>query len=150
MKVKKLKGFLEKEGIDANFYEFSESTLTVDDAARQLDVGSEKIVKSLVFKDEDNKPIIAIVPGNKEVDEDKLAAVYGKEVGIAKAREVEDFTGYKIGEVPPVNHNLPTFVDSEVAGYDRVIAGGGSTHTLVELNPEDVIETTDAEIADLV
>lgn len=149
MKVKRLKKFLERKGIEADFYEFSGSTLTVDDAARQLDVNSERIVKSLVFKDEDNNPLLAIVPGDKQVNEEKLSTAYGGEVSIAKAREVEDFTGYKIGEVPPVNHDLPTFVDSEVADYDTIIAGGGSTHTLVELSPEDIIEINDAEISDL-
>ncbi|KXB07687.1 hypothetical protein AKJ51_00625 [candidate division MSBL1 archaeon SCGC-AAA382A20] len=135
--------------MEADFYKLSGSTLTVDDAVKQLDVSPDRIVKSLVFKDEDNNPLLAIVPGDKQVDEDKLSAACDKEVSMAKAREVEEFTGYKIGEVPPVDHNLSTFVDSKIVEFDTVIAGGGSTHTLVELSPRDIIETTEAEIVDL-
>lgn len=146
MKVKRLKNFLEKENIEANFFEFSEPTLTVEDAARQLEVKPEKIVKSVVFKDKKENPLISVVSGNTEVDEEKLAKIHGSEVNIAKAREVEDFLGYKVGEVPPIGHDLKTFVDSKVMEFDKVIAGGGSTHTLVELSPNDIVEVTDAEI----
>ncbi len=149
LKVKRLKNFLEKENIDASFFEFSEPTLTVEDAARQLEVESEKIVKSLVFKDEKNNPLLAIVSGNTEVDPEKLSEICGSDVNIAKAREVEEFSGYKVGEVPPVSHGLKTFVDSKVIEFDKIIAGGGSTHTLVELSPEDIIEVTSAEIEDI-
>lgn len=149
MKVKELKDFLEEKGIEADFYEFSESTLTVDDAAKQLDIEPKRIVKSLVFKDEDSTPLLAIISGVKEVDEDKLSNAYGSEVKMAKAREVEEFTGYKIGEVPPVSHGLTTFVDSEVTDFDTVIAGGGSTRTLIELNPQDIVEATNAKEVDL-
>lgn len=149
MKVKELKDFLEEKGIETDFYEFSESTLTVDDAAEQLDIEPKRIVKSLVFKDEEGNPLLAIVSGVKKVNEDKLSEAHGSKVKMAKAREVENFTGYKIGEVPPVAHGLTTFVDSEVTDFDTVIAGGGSTRTLVELDPKDIVEVTDAEQVDL-
>ncbi len=146
MKVERLKNFLERENIEYNFFEFSEPTLTVEDAARQLEVEPEEIVKSVVFKDEEDTPLISVVPGNTEVDEEKLAKIHGSKVKIAKAREVEEFLDYKVGEVPPVGHDLKTFVDSKVMEFDKVIAGGGSTHTLVELFPDDIVEVTDAKI----
>lgn len=145
MKVEELKNFLERKNIDSNFFEFSEPTLTVEDSARQLEVEPKKIVKSLVFKDEKNNPILAIVPGNAEADEEKLSEIHGSKISIAKAREVEEFSGYKVGEVPPVSHGLKTFIDSKIMEFDKVIAGGGSTHTLVELSPKDIVEVTEAE-----
>lgn len=149
MTVEELKNFLERKNIDSNFFEFSEPTLTVEDAARQLEVEPKKIVKSLVFKDKKNNPILAIVPGNAEADEEKLSEIHGQKINIAKAREVEEFSGYKVGEVPPVSHGLKTFIDSKIMEFDKVIAGGGSTHTLVELSPEDIVEVTEAEIGQI-
>lgn len=149
MDVEDLKQFLDREGIEAEFYEFSEPTLSVEDSARQLGIDPEEIVKSLVFKDEDHSPLLAIVSGIRQVDESKLSKAYGSKVTMAKAREVENFTGYKIGEVPPVNHELETFADSEIVEFDTVVAGGGSTHTLVKLDPQDIIRITDAELVDI-
>lgn len=149
MNVKDLKNTLDEKGVEAKFYEFSEPTLSVEDSARQLEVDPKRIVKSLVFKDEKKSPLLAIVPGVKRVDEEKLSKAKGSKVKIAKAREVEEFTGYKIGEVPPINPGVETYVDSEITSFDTVIAGGGSTHTLVEIDPQDIIRVTDAEIADI-
>lgn len=148
-KVKDLKKFLEENGVKNKFHEFSESTLTVEHSSERLGVDPEIIVKSLVFKDGDGNPLLAVVSGENRADEDKLSEVHGSEVKIAKAREVEDFTGYKIGEVPPLIPNLKTYLDSEIFDFDRVIAGGGSTHTLVELNPKDILRLADAEIAEI-
>lgn len=147
--MKKLKRFLKENEVNAKFYEFSEPTLTVEDSARQLEVKPEKIVKSLVFKDQENNPLLAIVSGNKEVDENKLSKVQESGIQMAKAREVEQFTGYKVGEVPPINHGLKTYMDEKILNFDTVIAGGGSTHTLIEIDPYDIKQITDAELADI-
>lgn len=149
MKVNELKNFLKENGINAEFYEFSEPTLTVEDSARQLDIKPERIVKSLVFKDRENNPLLAIVSGSREVDEDKLSEAHGSKVQLVKAREVEQFTGYKIGEVPPINHGLKTYVDEDILSFDRVVAGGGSTHTLIEIDPADIRKITNAETVDI-
>lgn len=149
MGVRDLKTFAKKRGIEVEFYEFSEPTLSVEDSARQLDVGPERIVKSLVFKDEGDRPLLAIVSGPYRVDVKKLSEKHGSEVNMAKAREVENFTGYKIGEVPPVSHGLETFLDSNVTGFSTVYAGGGSTHTLIEIDPEDIVKVTNATCADI-
>ncbi len=145
MNKQKLKKFLKREDIEVEFFEFSEPTLTVEDSASQLDVEPNRIVKSLVFKDEKGQLILAIVPGNVKVDVEKLSEIHGFEVTMAKAREVEDLTGYKVGEVPPVGHGLKTYIDSEIKGFEEVIGGGGSTHTLMKISPEEIIKVTDSE-----
>ncbi len=149
MGVKELKNFLKKKGIEADFYEFSEPTLSVEDSARQLEISPNRIVKSLIFKDRNDNPVLAIISGNKRVDENILSKAHGSEVRMAKAREVENFTGYKIGEVPPVSHDIKTFMDTGITDYETVIAGGGSTHTLIELDPEDIVDVTGAELVDI-
>jgi Cys-tRNA(Pro) deacylase len=150
MKKVELKEYLEKKEVEAKFYEFHEHTITVDAAVRQLNITADKIVKSIVFIDQDGKPLLAIVSGDKRVDEKKLAqASNSKQVRIAKAREVEKFTGYKIGELPPVGHSLRTFVDSKVMSFDKVIGGGGSTHTLIEISPNDIVKLTNAKVCDI-
>jgi prolyl-tRNA editing enzyme YbaK/EbsC (Cys-tRNA(Pro) deacylase) len=103
-----------------------------------------------VFVDEAGEPMVAIVRGDMRVDERKLReASTASAIRIAKAREVERFTGYKIGEVPPVGHGLRTFVDQKVMALEKAYAGGGSTHTLLEISPEAIARLSKAETAEI-
>ncbi len=147
--MEKLESYLEDKGIEAEFHEFSESTLTVDDSAELLDIEPDRIVKSLVFKDEEDEFLMAIVPGNSRVDESKLSEVHGFEVKMAKAREVENRIGYKIGEVPPVSHGLKTYIDEASVEYETVVAGGGSTHVLMEFSSDNIKELNDSVVCDI-
>lgn len=147
--VEELKNFVEKKEIKVNFYEFSKPVLSVESSAEELNVDPERIVKSLVFVDEEGTPLLVIVTGDRRVDEKRLSEVYGRDVRLAKAREVEEFSGYKIGEVPPVGLALKTFVDSKVMDFDTVVAGGGSTHTLMEIGSADIVEVNMAKVVDI-
>lgn len=149
MSVERIRNYLKEKEIDFEFYEFSESTLTVKDSAEQLDIDPKRIVKSLVFKDEDGSPILVVVSGNKRVDEDRLSEIHGSSVSMAKPKEVERYTGYRVGGVPPVSHGLKTFVDLDVVDYETVIAGGGSSGALVKIDPRDIIRVTSAELVDV-
>jgi len=149
LKKQELKNFLEEKGVEAEFLEFSEPTLTVEESASQLDEEPDKIVKSLVFKDKKGDLILAIVSGSLKVNEEKLTKLHGSKVKMAKAREVEDLTGYKVGEVPPVGHGLKTYVDSSLEEFDKVIGGGASTHTLMKISPKEIIRLTESEVCQI-
>jgi Cys-tRNA(Pro) deacylase len=144
-----LRRFLEGEGVWHLFHKFPEHTATVEAAARQLGTSPERVIKTLVVVSEGGEPLIAIIPGDKKLDLSKLSAVVGGGVRMAKAREVERFTGYSVGALPPVGHGLRTYVDKGVLKYERVVGGGGSTHTLIELRSEDLVKLTKAVISDI-
>jgi Cys-tRNA(Pro) deacylase len=150
MEADKLKKYLDEKKIEVKFYEFKEHTITVEAATKQLNINSNEIVKSILFVNQDGNPILAIVTGDKRVNEKKLAEASNSEkVRIAKAREVEIFTGYKIGGLPPVGHNLKTFIDKKVMNMVKVVGGGGSIHTLMEIKPSDIVKLTNATICDI-
>jgi len=147
-----LRNYLKKAGVYAKFLRFREHTRTVDAAARQLGVCREKIVKSLLFIDDRGLPVLAIVTGDRRVDEAKLAvACNAKNVRRATPSEVKFFTGYEVGAVPPIGHKtkIKTIIDEEVFKFDRVIGGGGDVNTLLEISPLDIKKLTDGEIRDI-
>lgn len=145
----KLKRHVKEKGIKAKFLEFSEPVLSVKDSADELGVGPERIAKSLVFVDEKKTPILAIVGGDRRVNERRLSKDHGSKVRMAKAREVEKYTGYKVGEVPPIGLGLKTFVDRGLINFDTIIAGGGTTRTLIEMSPKNIVKANKARIVDL-
>lgn len=144
-KVEELRTYLESINVWFRVFELPEHTMTVDAAARQLSISPEKIIKTLVFVNEKEEPLIAIVCGNKRVNLDKLAKVFG----CSKVREVEKFTGYPVGALPPVGHGIRTFIDREVLRCGKVVGGGGTTHTLMEIRSEDVVRLSSATICDI-
>lgn len=147
-----LRKHLESMGVNAVFLRFEEHTMTVDAAARQLGVSRERIIKSLLFVDDDGLPVLAIVTGDKRVDEAKLAAACNaKNVRRATLEEVKSFTGYDVGAVPPVGHKsmIRTIMDKKVLQFDRVIGGGGDVNMLLEVSPSDIRRLTNSQIKDI-
>jgi len=144
-----LRVLLESEGVWHCFHEFPEHTATVEAATKQLGTSPERIIKTLVVISESGEPLIVIIPGDKKLDLSKFSAVVGSRVRMAKAREVEKITGYSVGALPPVGHGLMTYMDKDVLKHERVVGGGGSTHTLIELRTEDLVKLTKAVINDI-
>ncbi|MBS7635214.1 YbaK/EbsC family protein [Candidatus Bathyarchaeota archaeon] len=147
-----LKKRLESIGVNAVFLRFEEHTMTVDAAAKQLGVSRERIIKSLLFVDDAGLPVLAIVTGDKRVDEAKLAAACNaKNVRRATPEEVKRFTGYNVGAVPPVGHErtIRTIIDEKVLQFDRVIGGGGDVNMLLEISPSDIRRLTNSQIKNI-
>lgn len=147
-----LRRHLESMRVDAVFLRFEEHTMTVDAAARQLGVSRERIIKSLLFVDDAGLPVLAIVTGDKRVDEAKLAAACNaKNVRRATPEEVKSFTGYDVGAVPPVGHKsmIRTIIDESVLQFDRVIGGGGDVNMLLEISPSDIRRLTNSQIKNI-
>jgi len=152
MSREELENFIRKEGIDARILTFKEHTMTVESAERQLKVAREKIVKTVLFVDEKGVPVLAIVTGDKRVDEAKLAAACGaKNLRITRPSSVKHLTGYEAGALPPIGHkrDIKTFIDPKVMVFNKVYGGGGAVNSLLEINPQDIRKLTNAEVADI-
>jgi Cys-tRNA(Pro) deacylase len=147
-----LKKYLKKMGVSARFFSFEEHTMTVDAAIKRLGVSREKIIKSMVFIDEEGLPVLGIVTGEKRVSEKKIAiACKAKKVKRANSAQVKEFTGYDVGAVPPVGHKtqIRTFIDEKVMSFNKVIGGGGEINKLLEISPAEIKRLTMGEVKDI-
>ena len=115
-----------------------------------LGVKPENIIKSLVFIVNESEPLLVIVDGKSKASLEKLKNIFGN-VRMAKPKEVEEITGYKIGEVPPVGIPIKTVVDKKVKVLEKefVIGGGGSITRLSKLSPKKIVEFQKAEVLDV-
>lgn len=147
-----LEEYLKRIGVSAKFFRFEEHTMTVDAAVNRLGVSREKIIKSILFMDDSDLPVLGIVTGDKRVSEKKLAMVCrAKKVRRANSGEVKEFTGYGVGAVPPVGHKMQirTFIDEKVMSFDKVVGGGGEINTLLELSPFEIKRLMNGEVKDI-
>ena len=90
---------LQKEVVD------TPATTTIEDLASFLDVKESKILKSVLFVADGNKPILAIVRGDHEVNEIKVRMAVGAEtIETASEAHIEDLFGnIPVGYVGPVD-----------------------------------------------
>ncbi len=130
---------------------FVEHTRTADDAARAIGVQVAQIVKSLVFL-ADGSPVVALVGGDRRLDEAKLATAAGSSsTRRATADQVRDATGYPIGGIPPFGHTsrLPTFVDGELLAHGEVWAAAGTPNVNFAIAPPELVRVTRGLVCDV-
>lgn len=139
----------EERGLTIEPRSFPEGTKTADDAARAIGVQVGQIVKSLVFL-VDGRPTMALVAGDRRLDQGRLAAAAGgRDVERPDADAVRRATGFPIGGVPPIGHDLPVFVDESLFRFDVVWAAAGTWTDVFAVAPGDLLRATGGQRADL-
>jgi len=122
------------EGLDVDVRVFPEGTKTAGDAARAVGCDVAAIVKSLVFM-VDDEPVVALVPGDRRLDLEKLAeAAGGSGSRRASLDEVRAATGYAAGGTPPFGHGCRVFADPELNRHDPVWAAAGTPTTVFPIS----------------
>jgi Cys-tRNA(Pro) deacylase len=148
-----LQRFIEANQIEATIITLDAHTSTVRDAARELGVANDQIIKSLVFAIQD-KPLLVINNGLARVDRRKLAVFLGvgrKRVKFADAEQVLAITGYVVGSMPPFGHRqkLRTLIDPAVVEMDLIFGGGGDIDAMMRLTPAELLRVTGAEMLEV-
>ena len=101
---------------------------TIEEVSKFLNVTEKDVVKTLVYIDmsgEENVPVIALVRGDRELNEIKLVnalKIAEHELRLATYDEILA-AGLVEGFAGPVGVNVKTFVDEEVAKMKNIIVG---------------------------
>jgi len=128
---------------------FPDGTKTAADAAAAIGVEVGQIVKSLVFL-VDGRPTMALVAGDNRLDEAKLAtAAGGSHVERPDGDAVRAATGFPIGGVPPLGHDLPIYVDEDLLRYDEVWAAAGTWTDVFPVAPGELVRVTGGTVCSL-
>lgn len=143
--------FLRQNKIDFEFIE-KKSTHHASEASQATDIPLSKIIKTLVFVDQDLKPLVAIVRADCTVSRHKLESCSrSRSVRIASNDLAERVTGYPAGGIPPVGHKkkVPVYFDSQVLKNEYIWCGGGSRTKLIRLKVADVISLLSPQLCDI-
>ncbi len=150
--VERVAAFLRGAGAEARIEELDAGAATAEDAARAAGATLEQIVKSLVFVC-DGKPVVALIPGNRRADADKIARAAGApKARIARPEEVLEATGFTPGAVAPfpLAGVERVLIDQALLAHDVVWVGAGSTTHLAALSPADLVRLARATPMDAV
>jgi len=143
---------LDGHGVNYQLHVVDGPTMTAQDAATRLRVPLETIIKSILFVDEKQMPVLTILTGDKRVDRKKLSSVVGvSKVRIATPEATKTLAGFEVGAMPPLGHKdrLMTVIDRKVMNFNKVYGGSGAMEALMEIDPHDIARLTDAKVADI-
>jgi prolyl-tRNA editing enzyme YbaK/EbsC (Cys-tRNA(Pro) deacylase) len=150
--VERVSAFLRESGAEARIEEFEEETATAAAAAEAVGCEIGEIVKSLVVLCDD-RPVLALVPGDRRGDVSKIARAAGATRGrVAHAREVPALTGFAPGAVAPfpLERVERVLIDRVLLVRDELWVGAGSTRHMAVLPTRELVRLTKAAPADLI
>lgn len=121
------------------------------EAAEKLGIDPLRIFKTLIAV-VDSKHCVAIVPVSSQVSLKSLAkALSGKHAVMADPNDAMRITGYVVGGISPLGQkkSLPTALDTIAMEWETIYVSGGKRGVDIELRPTDLIELTQAVLADI-
>jgi len=132
-----------------------EDHLSASEVAHVLGIPPEQTFKTLVVLAEfpGARPILALVPGDSDLDLKKLAAASGeKKVQMASQREAERLTGLEKGGISPLallDRGFRIFVDETAILFDRIEISAGKVGYGVLVEVEGLLRVIHPVLADI-
>ncbi|HTV69144.1 MAG TPA: YbaK/EbsC family protein [Rhizobiaceae bacterium] len=139
-------------GLPIEIRRMGASTRTAEEAAQQCGCGVAQIVKSLIFEGEQSKRLyLFLVSGVNQLDLAKAAALTDETLKRADPRRIRDETGFAIGGVSPLGHQIPiaAYADETLLDHTIVWAAAGAHDAVFGAEPRALMRAASAKIADL-
>jgi Cys-tRNA(Pro)/Cys-tRNA(Cys) deacylase len=128
-------------------YEVDPEDLSAGTVARKIGLPLEQVWKTLVARGDRSGVILAVVPGDAELDLKALARLSGdRKTEVVALREVQPLTGYVRGGVTALagKKDYPVYVDETVELYDVISVSAGMRGLQILLAPADYLRATRA------
>ena len=117
-------------------------------SAERLGVDEHAVVKTLVMEDEDKKPLVVLMHGDRDVSTKNLARQIGKKrVEPCKPEVAERHSGYQVGGTSPfgLRKPMPVFVEKTVLDLPTIFINGGRRGFLVGIDPKELVRVVAAK-----
>ncbi|AVY94081.1 MULTISPECIES: Cys-tRNA(Pro) deacylase [Microvirgula] len=120
-------------------------------AAASLGVDEHCVIKTLIMQDENRKPLIVLMHGDREVSTRSLARQAGvKHIEPCTPETANKHSGYLVGGTSPfgTRHPMPVYMEASIAGLPKIFINGGKRGYQVCLAPADVIRLLKPTLVD--
>ena len=154
MKKNNVTRMLDSRKITYRVFELPDEKIGAIETADLLGVPAETVYKTIVVsRVKTGKPILAVVPGPREVNLKALANLLGeKKVVIPTLTDAQRITGLKAGGISPlalINRGFQVVVDISAANFDKIHISGGERGINICLPPDALIELVNAKLASI-
>lgn len=128
-------------------YEYQEHGGTAHSAA-SLGFDEHSVVKTLIMQDQDAKPLIVLMHGDRKVSTKNLARQIGaKSVEPCKPDVANRHSGYLIGGTSPfgTRRAMPVYIEQSILELPRIAINGGRRGFLVQIDPRVCLDLLKAQ-----
>ncbi len=108
-------------------------------SAELLGLDPFMVVKTLIMQDQDAKPLVVLMHGNRKVSTKNLARQIGAKSVEPCAPEVANrHSGYLVGGTSPfgTRKSMPVYIEETILSLPRILINGGRRGYLVGLDPQ--------------
>ncbi len=145
---------LEAHGVPYEVRSFSPDLRSADRIADALGVPSNMVFKTLVVLRPGGKPLLVVVPGDRELDLRRLAQVVAaKKLHMASYRQAEQLTGLQVGGISALallNRGFEILLDRAALARPRILVSAGKRGLNLLLAPGDLLRVTNARLIEAV
>ena len=136
--------FLRQAGIDftPHLYHYEERGGTRV-SARELGVAEHQVIKTLIMQDEQQRPLIVLMHGDREVSTKELARTAGvKAISPCNPDTAGKHSGYQVGGTSPfaTRKTMPVYMEASIAELPLIYLNGGKRGFLISVSPQVVID----------
>ena len=137
--------FLKAQGVafTEHPYEYEEHGGT-EVSARELKVDEHAVVKTLIMQDQDAKPLVVLMHGDRKVSTKNLARQAGaKSIEPCKPEVANRHSGYLIGGTSPfgTRKEMPVYAEKTIFALEKIYINGGRRGFLVGIVPGELMRT---------
>ena len=117
-------------------------------SAQVLGLDPFAVVKTLVMQDQDARPLLVLMHGNRTVSTKNLARQIGaKSVEPCKPEVANRHSGYQVGGTSPfaTRKDMPVYVEESIFTLPKIAINGGRRGYLVGIDPQVCITLLNAK-----
>jgi Cys-tRNA(Pro) deacylase len=108
-------------------------------SAQILGLDPFTVVKTLVMQDQDAKPLLVLMHGNRVVSTKNLARQIGaKSVQPCKPEVANRHSGYLVGGTSPfaTRKSMPVYIEETILALPKIVINGGRRGYLIGIEPQ--------------
>jgi Cys-tRNA(Pro) deacylase len=112
-------------------------------SAKVLGIDPFMVVKTLIMQDQNTKPLVVLMHGNRTVSTKNLARQIGaKSVEPCKPEIASKHSGYLVGGTSPfaTRKAMPVYVEDTILTLPSILINGGRRGYLVQINPQVCVQ----------
>lgn len=101
------------------------------------------VVKTLIMQDEDAKPLLVLMHGNRKVSTKNLARqINAKSVEPCQPEVANKHSGYLVGGTSPfaTRKTMPVYIEQSILALPSILINGGRRGYLVQIDPQVCVQ----------